>query len=251
MTTVAQVLAAQRPDEIAVRDEVRALGWAELDDVLNRIANRLNSLDLGPDRRIAVFAENAVETAIANLGGLVGGASVVPVNFHLTAAEAAYILEDSGARVLFVGPQTAERGIEAAAASIFFWSLMTMACGLTRTYWNVLLARIGVGVGEATLSPATTSLVGDYFPREQVPLALSVFQTGPHLGVREARLRPVLLSREGGLPSAGISAVCRLWHIDFNRFVECPKAVVHQRVMARLLEQRTRALQTSDPKWLM
>lgn len=68
------------------------------------------------------------------------------------------------------------------AAGIFFWSLMTMACGLTRTYWNVLLARIGVGVGEATLTPATTSLVGDYFPREQVPLALSVFQTGPIMG---------------------------------------------------------------------
>ncbi len=117
MTTFAKALAAERPNEIAVRDEVRALGWAEVDDVLNRIANGLNSVDLGPDRRIAVFAENAVETALANLGGLVGGASVVPVNFHLTAAEAAYILEDSGARVLFVGPHTAERGIEAADAS--------------------------------------------------------------------------------------------------------------------------------------
>ena len=68
------------------------------------------------------------------------------------------------------------------AAGIFFWSLMTMACGLTRTYWNVLFARIGVGVGEATLTPATTSLVGDYFPRQQIPLALSVFQTGPIMG---------------------------------------------------------------------
>ncbi len=74
MTTFAKALAAARPDEIAVRDEIRALGWAELDDVLNRIANGLNALDLGPDRRIAVFAENAVETALANLGGLIGGA---------------------------------------------------------------------------------------------------------------------------------------------------------------------------------
>ncbi len=68
------------------------------------------------------------------------------------------------------------------AAGIFFWSLMTMACGLSRTFWHVLLARIGVGVGEATLTPATTSLVGDYFPRQQVPLALSVVQTGPIMG---------------------------------------------------------------------
>lgn len=68
------------------------------------------------------------------------------------------------------------------ALGIFFWSLMTMACGLSRAFWHVLLARIGVGVGEATLSPATTSLIGDLFPRQQVPLAMSVFQMGPIMG---------------------------------------------------------------------
>ncbi|MFP6837133.1 MAG: MFS transporter [Pseudomonadales bacterium] len=68
------------------------------------------------------------------------------------------------------------------AAGIFLWSLMTMACGLSRSFWYVFLARIGVGVGEATLTPATTSLVGDYFPRDQIPLALSVFQTGAIMG---------------------------------------------------------------------
>jgi MFS family permease len=68
------------------------------------------------------------------------------------------------------------------AAGIFLWSLMTMACGLSRSFWYVFAARIGVGVGEATLTPATTSLVGDYFPRDQIPLALSVFQTGAIMG---------------------------------------------------------------------
>src|SRR5690606_27113734 len=68
------------------------------------------------------------------------------------------------------------------AAGVFVWSLMTMACGLSRSFWLVLLARIGVGVGEATLTPATTSLVGDYFPRSQIPLALSVYQTGAIMG---------------------------------------------------------------------
>ena len=117
MTTFARQLGAERPDEVAVRDERQALGWLQLDDVLNRVANGLQNVDLGPGRRVAVFAENAIETALANLGGLIGGASVVPVNFHLTADEVAYILNDSGARVLFVGPETAERGVAAAAAS--------------------------------------------------------------------------------------------------------------------------------------
>ncbi len=93
------------------------MGWAEVDETLNRVANGLLGLDLGPDHRIAVFAENAIETAMANLGGLLAGASVVPVNFHLTADEVAYILQDSGARVVFVDAATAERGVEAAGQS--------------------------------------------------------------------------------------------------------------------------------------
>ncbi|MCG8589062.1 MAG: AMP-binding protein [Proteobacteria bacterium] len=114
MTLFARKRAAQRPDEIALRDPHRALTWSELDAKLNRVANAALAADLGPERRLAVFAENAVETAIAHLGGLLGGASTVPVNFHLNADEVAYILEDSGTRLLFVGPETVEVGLEAA-----------------------------------------------------------------------------------------------------------------------------------------
>ncbi|MEL6892674.1 MAG: AMP-binding protein [Actinomycetota bacterium] len=100
-------------------DGDRFLSWADVDDALNRCANRLLELDiehgLGPDHRVAVFAENAAETALAHLGALLAGASSVPVNFHLTADETAYILADSASRVLFVGPETAERGLAAAA----------------------------------------------------------------------------------------------------------------------------------------
>ena len=101
-------------DAMALCDSERSLGWAALDDALSRTANALLARDLGPDHRVAVFADNAVETVVAHLGGLLGGASTVPVNFHLTAPEVAYILRDSGARLLFVGPETGERGIEAA-----------------------------------------------------------------------------------------------------------------------------------------
>ncbi|HAR30346.1 MAG TPA: acyl--CoA ligase [Gammaproteobacteria bacterium] len=114
LTTFAAELARSRPEEVAIRDERQALGWAEVDETLNRVANGLLARDLGPAHRIAVFAENAVETAMANLGGLVAGASVVPVNFHLTADEAAYILSDAEVRVLFVDSITAARGLEAA-----------------------------------------------------------------------------------------------------------------------------------------
>jgi long-chain acyl-CoA synthetase len=117
MTTFAARLAKEKPDEIAVRDPEKAYRWSEVDDILNRAVNALLALGLGSEDRIAVFAENAAETALANLSGLLAGISVVPVNFHLTAEEVAYILNDSGSKVLFVDGVTSERGVEAAAES--------------------------------------------------------------------------------------------------------------------------------------
>src|SRR5262245_11202208 len=105
MVLVASRLAAERPDEIALRDGVVALTWAEVNDRLNRVANNVRSLDLGPHRRLAVFAHNGAETLLAHLGGLFAGASSVPANFHLNAEELAYILDDSGSSLLFVGPE--------------------------------------------------------------------------------------------------------------------------------------------------
>ncbi|MEM9744480.1 MAG: AMP-binding protein [Pseudomonadota bacterium] len=117
MPSFARQLAAERPTEVALRDAHNELTWAEVDASLNRVANGLRRVDLGPAQRIAVFAENAVETALANLSGLLASASVVPVNFHLTAEEVAYILTDSDARVVFCDAATLERAIDAAAES--------------------------------------------------------------------------------------------------------------------------------------
>ena len=113
MPSFATELARVRPNEIAVRDPDKALTWADVGDILNRVANNVLERDLGPARRVAVFAENAAETALAHLGCLLGSASTVPVNFHLTAEETSYILSDSESRIVFVGPETVERGLEA------------------------------------------------------------------------------------------------------------------------------------------
>ncbi|HSN71965.1 MAG TPA: MFS transporter [Steroidobacteraceae bacterium] len=63
-------------------------------------------------------------------------------------------------------------------AGIFLWSLMTVLCGLSRNYWQLFLARMGVGVGEAALSPAALSMISDYFPRERIGRAISVYKMG-------------------------------------------------------------------------
>lgn len=67
-------------------------------------------------------------------------------------------------------------------AGVAAWSVMTAVCGLAKGYVGLFLARIGVGVGEATLSPAAYSLLGDYFPREKLGRAMAVYSIGVPLG---------------------------------------------------------------------
>lgn len=65
---------------------------------------------------------------------------------------------------------------------ISVWSLMTAVCGVVKNYGQFFLARVGVGVGEAALSPAAYSMLTDYFPKEKLGTALSVYSMGIYLG---------------------------------------------------------------------
>jgi len=62
------------------------------------------------------------------------------------------------------------------------WSALTVATGLARNYWQLLAARIGVGVGEAGGTPGANSLLSDYFPAARRPMALQVFSLGAPIG---------------------------------------------------------------------
>ena len=65
---------------------------------------------------------------------------------------------------------------------IFLWSLMTAACGLAKSFPHLFFARIGVGVGEATLSPAAYSMIADYFSENKLGRAIAVYQSGALFG---------------------------------------------------------------------
>ncbi len=62
------------------------------------------------------------------------------------------------------------------------WSLMTAACGITNSFGTLFVTRIGVGIGEATLSPASYSLVSDSFPKDKLGRALSLYGLGIPIG---------------------------------------------------------------------
>jgi len=68
------------------------------------------------------------------------------------------------------------------ALGIVIWCFMTAACGLARNYTQLFLARIGVGVGEAALSPSALSMIGDYFPKRTRVRAIAVYNMGISLG---------------------------------------------------------------------
>jgi len=68
------------------------------------------------------------------------------------------------------------------AISLIAWSVMTTLCGLARNYWELLLARIGVGVGEAGGTPGANSIISDYFPAARRPMALTIFSLGAPIG---------------------------------------------------------------------
>ncbi len=105
------------PRATALSDERATITWADVDTILNRATNALLERGFSPEQRVAVFAENATETVLAHLAGILAGISTVPINFHLTAAELQYILEDSQSAAVFVGPETAQVGVTAARAA--------------------------------------------------------------------------------------------------------------------------------------
>jgi predicted MFS family arabinose efflux permease len=69
------------------------------------------------------------------------------------------------------------------AISLGLWSIMTAFSGLARNFIQLLLARIGVGVGEAGGSPSAHAIISDYFPPAKRSTALSIYSAGIYLGI--------------------------------------------------------------------
>lgn len=104
------------------------------------------------------------------------------------------------------------------AAGIVLWSAMTAACGLAKHYWQLFAARIGVGVGEAALSPAAYSMIADYFPRESRATAISVYSMGIYLGSGIAFLLGGLVIKFAsaqGMMDLPLVGATRPWQVVF------------------------------------
>lgn len=69
------------------------------------------------------------------------------------------------------------------AFSISLWSSMTVLCGMTLHFWQLLLARIGVGVGEAGSNPPSHSIISDLYPAHERATAMAIFSLGVNFGI--------------------------------------------------------------------
>ena len=69
------------------------------------------------------------------------------------------------------------------AWSLAIWSVMTAISAFVMNYWQLVLARLGVGIGEAGGSPPAHSIISDYFPPEKRGTALSIYSMGIYFGI--------------------------------------------------------------------
>jgi len=102
------------------------------------------------------------------------------------------------------------------AFGVFIWSGMTALCGVAQSFGSLFLSRVGVGVGEATLSPAGYSLLSDSFPAGRLTRATSIFTMGITVGgglgyiIGGSIVHLVSASHEIGLPLIGLLKPWRL-----------------------------------------
>ena len=98
---------------------------------------------------------------------------------------------------------------------VTLWSFFTAACAAAKSFGSLFLTRIGVGVGEATLGPAAYSMIADYFPKERLGLAMSIYYMGNLLGSGLAQIvggmtvDKVMRTKEVTLPILGVMASWR------------------------------------------
>ena len=113
MAVLTAPFAASRPDDLALADDSGTLTWRELDERVNRLIHRFREVGIDSGDTIAVVAGNCNEWFEIAFACSNAGITFIPVNWHLVAAEIAYLLGDSGSKALICGHQFIGEGAKA------------------------------------------------------------------------------------------------------------------------------------------
>lgn len=182
MALLIEGFAAERGDRPALIDEAGTTTWAQLDERVTRLVHALRARGLTVGDTLAVMSPNRRELFEVHLAATHGGWVVVPVNWHWSAAELAYVLGDSGSKALVVDPRYA--AVAAAAKA----DPQTSGVSTWLVYDPVGLAAIG-GAGaegldryEAAIAAAESGPIED--PSMGGPMFYTSGTTGFPKGVR-------------------------------------------------------------------
>jgi MFS family permease len=144
------------------------------------------------------------------------------------------------------------RRVRLLALGVVVWSAATMLCGLAGGFASLFAARIGVGVGEASVTPASSSLIADYFRPESRAKAYSVFLLGSSVGTGLSYLVGGLaIFMSGWLPAnvVGWPATFTTWRITFF-LVGSPGIVIALLVWLTIREPFRRGrIAAAHPDW--
>ncbi len=134
------------------------------------------------------------------------------------------------------------------AVGMVLWSVMTAACGLSRDFLQLFLARMGVGIGEATLSPSATSLISDYFPPDRLASGMAVYSSGISFGIGISLLVGGAVYEsvnQMALPALWGLATLQSWQVTF--LVVATPGVLLAFVMYTVREPERRGVSATRP----
>ncbi|RSY88671.1 MFS transporter [Sphingomonas koreensis] len=182
------------------------------------------------DRQILAILQEDIKAELllsdTQLGLLAGFAFAI---FYATLGLPVARWADKGNRVNIIG------------IALALWSAMTAVCGLAQNFVQLLLARIGVGIGEAGSSPPSHSIIADLYPPEKRAGAMGIYSLGVVLGVAGGSMIGGTLAHffgwrvamfAVGIPGIILAVVIKLFVVEPRRGLSDPdRALVPQAAM--------------------
>jgi len=138
------------------------------------------------------------------------------------------------------------------AIGVLFWSACTALCGMASTYLMLFAARMGVGLGEATLSPAAHSFLSDAYPRARLARAMAIYTLGITIGGGMALMiggSVIDMIASSGSITAPLFGTLRSWQAAFL-VVSIPGVIVAMMVIVIKEPRRARDPRVAMPGFL-
>ena len=185
--------AAMRPNKLALICGERSLTYAQLNARANRVANALRKLGVKAGDRVAVMAHNSLEGFEISVGLSKIAALNVPINFRLREHELAYVVNDSGARVVVAGPGLVQV-VEQARAEV--------------TSLPVYIAIGGEAPGGWLHYEALLEAAGEHPPVGKGALGLNMYYTSGTTGYPKGAYRPA------GVPAQALLRIVQTFELS-------------------------------------